>query len=386
MGDVLAWLRGPVAPGGAVDRHPIAVPAAVFSFFWTPYVALFLRRAIAFGDVGSPIPIQEPGYWALLAVQLAVCVVSHSLTLRTIVRLGASRWLVWGSVAFFALSPTWGLLTAADIRHPLFAAVFCVFVSSATFLLYGRPTVWSWVQLAGGALAVCLLRDDGRAAALPALSLIVLYLLARRRGCAGLPRLSPTWAERRESRWSDAWAAFLVLAAVGLLSWATLSAFGGPPLGEPGFGASDGGDASLAGLPWTSGNLAGTDDVAGVLPMSAVEAESVRPAPAVAAARLFALQQRAPVLDLAFSWAAYELLLGAYVAWAALLALGRGRRGRPAARDPRPLVLAVPLAVVAAGALLLPGCGTLRYVLPFLAAQPMLFAACRLSACGPRPR
>lgn len=388
-----AW-RAPVRAGGVLDRFPIAVPAACFLVGWLPYLAIFFRKTIAFGDVGAPVAFGVPGYWILWAVQTAVCVISHSLTLRTILRFEAPVWLVWGSIAFFSLSPTWGLLTAADIRHPLFAAVFCVFVSSLAFALFSRrPARWTWVQLAGGALAVCLLRADGPSVVLPCLALEVVYQWKRCGRSALLARLSSSATKRREARWSDVDAAFLVLAGVGLLSWAVLSAAGGPVLGEPSFGveqnATVGALADSSQAPaWLAPNLAGTLDVAGVMPWATVEENSLFAPIALKAAHIFWVQQRLPLVNLTFSWMAYVLLLVAFVAWALAIALGLCRRSRGTRRDVRPLLMALPLATVAFEAVFVPGCGTLRFILPFLAAQPMLFAACFLSTSTseqPRP-
>lgn len=407
--------------GGYLDRHPILVPATVFALAWIPYVAVFFRRTIAFGDLGGAFPVGTVQYWGLFALQLGVCVISHSLTLRTIIRLYAPRWLIAGSIAFFALSPTWGLLTAADIRHPLFAAVFCVLVSSTVFVLYGRRTApWVWVQLAGGALAVCLLRNDGVAVALAALALVAAYEIRKRaverqlsRGggegdasAASVPYLAANPAKHRESRWSDVDAAFLVLTAVGLLSWLTLSLAGGLPLGQPGFGANAGaGAGAMPEIAWGA-NLTGTDDVAGVIPYAELVGNSMLPDAAQAVARVFLAQQCLPLVNLTFSWATFDGLFAAFLAWAALIALrgvrrdaqpqpsegsrrrdlqpqpGEGQRQRDSRsrqRDWRPLIVAVPMAIIIAQTFLAPGDATLRFILPVLAAQPMLFASCFFS-------
>lgn len=371
-----------VRRGGFLDRHPILVPATTFLVAWVPYLVVFFRKTIAFGDLGGAFPAGSAAYGVLFILQLGVCVISHSLTLRTIIRLYAPRWLIFGSIAFFALSPTWGLLTAADIRHPLFAAVFCVFISSAVFVLYSRrTTTWVWVQLGGGALAVCLLRDDGLPAVAAGLGLIVIYELWKRwkekktgkQPC--LAYLAPTPVKHRESRWSDVDAAFLVLVAVGLLSWLALSLAGGLPLGEPSFGAADGAAASgvatgASALP-LGGNLAGTEDVAGVIPFDELAANSVLVPAAETVAHLFALQQRLPVVNLTFSWVAFDLLFAGFFLSAVTIMLHY--------RDGRPLIIAAPMVVVMAATLLVPADATLRFILPVLAAQPMLFASCFFS-------
>ncbi|MDJ1122399.1 hypothetical protein QJ043_04550 [Olsenella sp. YH-ols2217] len=41
------------------------------------------------------------GYWLLMAFQLFVCVISHSLALRTMIRLYAPVWLIVGSILLF---------------------------------------------------------------------------------------------------------------------------------------------------------------------------------------------------------------------------------------------------------------------------------------------
>lgn len=376
---------GSIQRGGFFDRHPILIPALAFSLCWIPYVLVFFRKSIAFGSLGGPVGLGSALYWALFAVQLGVCVISHSLTIRTIVRLYAPRWLIFGSVLFFCLSPLWGLLTAADIRHPLFAAVFCVFVSSLVFALYGRRrTPWLWVQLGAGALCVCLLREGGPWSVLPTLAALVAFLVweeggRREGGAKGQGRLrflAPSTAKRREARWSDVFAAFLTLSAVGLLFAFAVGMGQELPLGQPDFGAvaaagpGAGDPREGGGAPESGGwgaNLTGTEDVAGVLPLSEIERNSLWAALAVPAARLFLVQQCLPAVNLTFSWAAFTLLFLGFCAAAIVRSVRLG--------DVRPLIVALPMAAILILMAAVPADATTRYMLPILAAQPMFFAA-----------
>lgn len=380
-----------IPKGGFFDRHPILVPATTFSICWIPYVIIFFRRTIAFGDLGSAYPVASTGYWFLLAVQLLVCVISHSLTIRTIVRLYAPRWLIYGSVAFYALSPAWGLMTAADIRHPLFAAVFCVFTSSCVFALYGRHSPkWLWVQLAGGALAVSLLRAEGIWIVLPTLVLIVGLELVRWRSAvdakrasgladyfAGLPMMAGSAPKKKEALWSDACAAFLVLSAVGLLFLLAHCTGWSLPLGEPCFGHAEafapGAAASVThdagmGAQW---NLTGTEDVAGILPFAAIDENSVFEGIAMEAAGMIFTLQCLPIADLTFSWMVYVMLFVAFVVVGVRIAASKRF-----ARDVRPLVVGLAMMIMIGILAFMPTDQTLRYMMPILAAQPMFFGSC----------
>lgn len=363
-GDVPGSWRS-VRACGFFDRHPIFVPAAVFSLCWVPYVVVFFRRTIAFGDLGEPVACGTWAYVALLACQLVVCVISHSLTIRTIVRIRAPRWLIWGSIAFFSLSPIWGMLTAADIRHPLFAAAFCVFVSSTVFTLYApqvKPAVW--VELGLGALAVCLLRSDGIVFVAPTLVCIAGYKLYRCRVAQSADGRSLALGLRGSSELTGA-----VATLVGVLvAFALAARMGwGLPLGEPGFGTAWPGqeavgvqDVALAALAQPRD----ASDIAGVLSYGEVKANSMDPALAARAARVIYRQQALPVFGLTYEAAAYVLVFMTFF----LYAVGR--------RDGRALVVGVPMFAVLLVMLVVPQDATLRYLLPVMAAQPMLFGAC----------
>lgn len=402
-----------IAKGGFFDRHPILVPATLFAVCWIPYVVIFFRRTISFGDVGSPYPVESAVYWVLLAVQLLVCVISHSLTIRTIVRLYAPRWLIWGSVAFYALSPAWGAMTAADIRHPLFAAVFCVFVSSSTFILYSkRPPAWLWVQLAGGALAVCLLRAEGAWAVIPTLAFVFMQKglgwwsldkgspLTKRLSMhfSHLGNMAGTLTKREESHWGDVCAAFLVLSAVSLLWFFTWLSGWGLPLGEPDFGSAKAMTGSVHEVAFPFANLTGTGDMAGIIPFADIAGNSIFAEAAMSVANAIFAFQCWPVENITFSWMAYLVLFAAFLAFAICIAAGMAsmRKGRvatsPSKGDPvpsiarphdlRPLILAAPMLAVLAFMAFVPADLTLRYIMPVLAAQPMFFGSCFASLRG----
>lgn len=371
--------------GGFFDRHPILVPATAFSLGWIAYVVIFFRRTIEFGDLGSAYPLDTSGYWLLLVVQLLVCVISHSLTIRTIVRLYAPRWLIYGSVMFYALSPAWGLMTAADIRHPLFAAVFCVFTSSCVFALYSRHVPkWLWIQLAGGALCVSLLRSEGIFIVLPTLAIIVCYELVKWRCGAGgedsfglrerfarLKMMTGSPRKREEALWSDACAAFLVLSAVGLMFLLLYCVGWSLPLGDPSYGHVSA-TSSMSGSPMASPwNLTGTEDVAGIIPFAVVGENSVFSSLASEAALAIFAFQCLPGADVTFSWLAYLILFGVFV----VVSLGI-IASEKCGRDIRPFTIGLAMMVMVVILLCTPADQTLRYLMPILAAQPMFFGAC----------
>lgn len=390
--------------GGFFDRHPILVPASLFFAFWVPYILIFMRKGIAFGDLGGTYPIDSAVYWALFILQLGVCVISHSLTIRTIVRLYAPRWLIWGSVAFYALSPAWGLMTAADIRHPLFAAVFCVFTSSCTFALYSKTVPkWLWVQLAGGALSVSLLRAEGIWIILPTLILVVANKAVewlsfdKTRPVAArlamhfrhLGTMEGSMRKKEEGLWSDMCAAFLVLTATGLLFLLTYCVGWALPLGEPSYGGGAVESASALqdiSIPFGA-NLTGTDDVGGIIPFGAIADNSQFASLATSAANAIFAFQCLPVENIAFSWVAYLALFFAFLILGIAVAFGwrmHGRRAKsseseardaPAHLDFRPLIIGLSMVMIIAIMAITPTDMTLRYLMPVLAAQPMFFGA-----------
>lgn len=388
-----------IKDGGFFDRHPIFVPASIFFICWIPYLIVFLRKSIAFGDLGGAYPIDGAVYWAFFAIQLGVCVISHSLTIRTIVRLYAPKWLIWGSIAFYSLSPAWGLMTAADIRHPLFAAVFCVFTSSCTFALYSRKvSKWLWVQLAGGALSVCLLRSTGICIILPTLTLVVAFKfvqwwkvdksrpIAERIGShfRHLSAMKGNAHKKEESLWGDVCAAFLVLSAVGLLFLLTYFVGWALPLGEPSFGGISGKTASSQGQVFPFANLTGTQDVAGIIPFAVIAENSVFADVACNAANFISALQCFPVENITLSWVAYLVLFCAFLVFAIAVSFG----WRPGSKDShanepknarvfdfRALIIGFSMIIIIAIMTFTPTDATIRYLMPVLAAQPMFFGA-----------
>lgn len=387
--------------GGFFDTHPILVPASIFLVCWIPYLIIFFRKTIAFGDLGGAYPLGEPEYWILFVLQLGICVISHSLTIRTIVRLYAHKWLIYGSIAFYALSPAWGLMTVADIRHPLFAAVFCVFTSSAVFALFSKKTkIWVWIQLGLGALCVCLLRSTGAWMVIPALLGIFLWKLvmwwqtekkgeptshARQDHLTHPPTrkmyfMDSNSRKSRESIWSDVCASFLVFTAVGLLFTLTYGIGWGLPLGDPSYGAENAtGSIHTFGL-----NLTGSSDIAGIIPISVLQDNSVFPEVAVSVARFLFAQQCFPLIDLTFSWIIYLVLFFFFFGLAIYHMLKMGRADisengsqhiHARAWDARPLIIALPIVVMVLFMAFTENDCTLRYIMPMLAAQPMFFAS-----------
>lgn len=389
--------------GGFFDRHPILVPASLFFICWIPYLVIFMRKSITFGDLGGAYPLNSGMYWMLFVIQVGVCVISHSLTIRTIVRLYAPRWLIWGSIAFYALSPAWGLMTAADIRHPLFAAVFCVFTSSCTFALYSKTVPkWLWVQLAGGALSVSLLRSEGIWLILPTLVFVVAnkaiewWSLDRTRSIGErlaahfkhLGTMEGNLHKKEEGRWSDMCAAFLVLSATGLLFLLTYCVGWALPLGEPSYGATAvAASASVSsGIPCAV-NLTGTEDVGGIIPFTAISNDSLFASLAISAGDAIFAFQCLPIENLTFSWVVYLALFVVFLLFGIAVTVGwrphgiRNRIGATGAAstkrrlDFRPLIIGLSMVIIIAIMAFTPADMTLRYLMPVLAAQPMFFGA-----------
>ncbi|KFI69340.1 hypothetical protein [Bifidobacterium magnum] len=223
------WIVRSVAPGGFFDRHPVLTPALVLSACWVPYVVALLRSSITFGLAHSvPVPLRSPWYWVLLAFELFVCVVSHSLAVRTIVRLRGPNWLIWGSLAFFGLFPVWGMLTAADIRYPLFAMMICVATSSCAFIVYGAAqNVRTWLQLFGSSILIVWLDAYGWWIAAATWAAALGYTLAQKR--------YHTWAHaNREGRVCSWLALGTVVAGIVLIVGTSTSTRFGFPVGSAG--------------------------------------------------------------------------------------------------------------------------------------------------------
>lgn len=388
-----------IKDGGFFDRHPIFVPASIFFICWIPYLIIFLRKSIAFGDLGGAYPIDGAVYWAFFAIQLGVCVISHSLTIRTIVRLYAPKWLIWGSIAFYSLSPAWGLMTAADIRHPLFAAVFCVFTSSCTFALYSkRVSKWLWVQLAGGALSVCLLRSTGICIILPTLVLVVAFKfvqwwkvdksrpIAERIGShfRHLSAMKGNAHKKEESLWGDVCAAFLVLSAVGFLFLLSYCVGWALPLGEPNYGSPSSLNSSVHPLAFPFANLTGTEDVGGIIAFTTIAENSVFSDIANNAAQVIFAIQCFPIENITFSWVAYLVLFVVFLLFAISVSFGWRPEFRSShvnapknARtfDFRPLIIGFSMVIIITIMAFTQTDTTLRYLMPVLAAQPMFFGA-----------
>lgn len=344
-----------VTPGGLWDRHAIAMPALCFSIAWLPYVVIFFRRTIAFGDLGSPLPVESWGYWALLAFQLFVCVISHSLALRTIIRLYAPLWLIAGSIIFFCLSPIWGMLTCADVRHPLFAMMVCVLTSSVAFIVYGRETPrWLWFQLGASALLVALLRSTGIWCAVATLGALALHKALGGRGHGAVkPR-------RRE-----AVTACGVLATVLLVFWLAAAAGWSLPLGEPDYG--DGSFSALVAQaeerPFDDVALRDGDLVANDVPYQAILERSVNEELAQRASSVIYAQQELPIFGLFFSEPFYLLVFGFFLAFCVVR------------RDVRALLVGMPQLGILVVMAFVPADATLCFLLPVMAAQIMFFGA-----------
>lgn len=338
-------------------------------------------------------------YWVLFVVQLGVCVISHSLTIRTIVRLYAPIWLIWGSIAFYSLSPAWGLMTAADIRHPLFAAVFCVFTSSCTFALYSKKvSKWLWVQLAGGALSVCLLRSTGIWVILPTLIFVVVFKTVQwwktdrtqpiaERIASHFKHLSAMKGnahKKEEGLWGDVCAAFLVLSAVGLLFLLSYCVGWALPLGEPSYGSLLVESAPTNTLAFPFANLTGTEDVGGIIAFATIAENSVFEEMANNVARVIFAIQCFPIENITFSWIAYLVLFCVFLMFAIAVSFGwrprkkGSRKNAPKkahAYDFRSLIIGFSMIIIIAIITFTPPDATLRYLMPVLAAQPMFFGA-----------
>lgn len=390
-----------VKVGGFFDRHPIFTPALILSLAWVPYVIVFFRNAIAFGGDGMPIPSDQAGYWVLLVLQLVVCVISHSLAVRTIVRLYAPLWLIWGSIIFFALCPMWGVLTGADVRYPLFAMMICVITSAAAFILYSESTnKWLWIELALASALVCLLRETGIWSVAPLLVCLVIFAAAKWRRTRDLKVALPTakdasakgHSERMDdqpakgtvllanARPADAAAphtplryAFATLAVVfGVVALA--ACFGlSLPIGEPAYPRDPSlapdflvGGAAVSAHPdgtLAAGALSGDTLVGGVLAYTTIEQQSVFLPLAQAASHAIVTFQTLPVVNILFATIPYAILYAAFIVFALVR------------RDFRALVVGLPQMAILVVMLLDPTKASLSFILPVLAAQIMFFGA-----------
>lgn len=301
-------------------------------------------------------------------------------------------------------------MTAADIRHPLFAAVFCVFTSSCTFALYSKTvSKWLWVQLAGGALSVCLLRSEGIWIILPTLLFVVIFKSVRwwsldREDSLSirisvhfehLDTMKGSTLKKEESLWSDMCAAFLVLSAVGLLFLLTYCVGWALPLGEPDYGHVVGVSmgSQLEGVLPLGGDLTGTEDIGGIIPFEAIATNSIFASLAEWVADGIYSFQSLPLENLTFSWVVYVVLFAAFLLFAIAVAFGWRPRGKGCGEDRtcmidgyegtsgsngfdfRPLILGCSMVMIILIMAFTPRDMTLRYLMPVLAAQPMFFGA-----------
>lgn len=168
--------------------------------------------------------------------------------------------------------------------------------------------------------------------------------------------------------------------AVGLLFALTCGIGWGLPLGGPSYGAGE----ATASIHALGLNLAGSADIAGIIPISNLQDNSIFPAIAIGVADFFFAQQCFPVVDLTFSWIAYLALFFFFVGHSVyrMLKIGRvtltnddSQHARAKVLDVRPLIIALPIVVMICFMTFTTSDCTLRYIMPMLAAQPMFFAS-----------
>lgn len=84
-------------------------------------------------------------------------------------------------------------------------------------------------------------------------------------------------------------------------------------------------EASIMGVgadtPWAA-DLTGTNDVAGVVPYDELVGNAMMQPVAEWAAGMFLAQQTLPVVNLTFSWAAFDILFAGFFLFAVAIALG----------------------------------------------------------------
>lgn len=336
------------AKAGMLERHPISIPALCFSIAWLPYVIIFFRSALSFGGNGAfaaDVPLANPLYWLIFAFQCFVCVISHSLALRTMIGLRSPLWLIVLSIAFFCLAPMWGMLTCADPRHPLFAMMVCVFTSALAFIIFSpKASRWLWIQLALSGILIILLRTTGIIVVLPAGAAAIAFSLWKAR--------SSTKTSEPPSRkivLGGSRAGMVCVIAVVATTALIAALLVAKPFCDPSYGSI--------------GTAANGSEVAHVVTLQQVEERSLFPQLAALAAHALLAFQQLPFVQVEFAVPFYLAVFTIFLGYVLIR------------RDVRAIIVGLPQIAILIMAICLPDYFTLRFIIPAIAAQVMFFAA-----------
>ena len=192
---LVAWAPMVVAqlPGSTSFDMNFMLAQVTGSMHWNthhPLEATLLYGAIF--SLGRALGGNEAGFLLITLFQTAAYVAACTFELRTIERLGAPRWALAASLAFFALNPIFSCYCQWDVKDSLFGAAFVAYLS--LFALYAKdPTAFaasrrSMAALVAAAFLTGVLRKNGLyvvALSLPFLTL--LHTGARQRLRAAVP-------------------------------------------------------------------------------------------------------------------------------------------------------------------------------------------------------
>lgn len=192
---LVAWAPMVIAqlPGSTSFDMNFMLAQVTGSMHWNthhPLEATLLYGAIF--SLGRTLGGNEVGFLLITLFQTAAYVAACTFELRTIERLGAPRWALAASLAFFALNPIFSCYCQWDVKDSLFGAAFIAYLS--LFVLYAKdPATFATSRRNMAALVVAAfltgaLRKNGLyvvALSLPFLAL--LHTGARQRLRAAVP-------------------------------------------------------------------------------------------------------------------------------------------------------------------------------------------------------
>lgn len=141
---LVAWAPMVVAqlPGSTSFDMNFMLAQVTGSMHWNthhPLEATLIYGAIF--SLGRTLGGNEVGFLLITLFQTAAYVAACTFELRTIERLGAPRWALAASLAFFALNPIFSCYCQWDVKDSLFGAVFVAYLS--LFALYAKdPTAF----------------------------------------------------------------------------------------------------------------------------------------------------------------------------------------------------------------------------------------------------
>ncbi len=157
--------------------------------FQTFLVAVFARLGLLLGSPDAGVVLYCCGQALLMALLLGY-------VLQTMAKASPPRWLLWASLAFFALCPIFPLFAfcvGKDTNFAMAVLLFSLMVWQALQLSKEAkaPPVWLYLGLCGSAALALLLRNPGAYLVMLTLALLLLWsLLNRKREKA---RYTPQW-------------------------------------------------------------------------------------------------------------------------------------------------------------------------------------------------